>query len=96
MTQRQTPTQEELYAIIASMEALDAGNEIEIDEEDYDDIGDNELYEDDPEYDPIGDAETEYDIEFDGDGQPDEYTEWQDYMGGDEYYDHSENCLGDY
>ncbi len=24
------------------------------------------------------------------DGQPDEYTEWQDYMGGDEYYDHSE------
>ena len=30
------------------------------------------------------------------DGQPDEYTEWQDYYGGDEYYDHSENCLGDY
>ena len=30
------------------------------------------------------------------DGQPDEYTEWQDYMGGDEYYDHSENCLGDW
>jgi hypothetical protein len=26
----------------------------------------------------------------DVDGQPDEYTEWQDYMGGDEYYDHSE------
>ena len=29
------------------------------------------------------------DIEED-DGQPDEYTEWQDYFGGDEYYDHSE------
>ena len=26
----------------------------------------------------------------DYDGQPDEYTEWQDFMGGDEYYDHSE------
>ena len=25
------------------------------------------------------------------DGQPSEYDEWQDYMGGDEYYDHSEN-----
>lgn len=23
------------------------------------------------------------------DGQPDEYTEWQDYMGGDDYYDYS-------
>tara|TARA_R110000824_G_scaffold48118_2_gene136033 strand:- start:3378 stop:3608 length:231 start_codon:yes stop_codon:yes gene_type:complete len=48
-----------------------------------------------PEHDPIGDAETEYDIEYDDepedDGQPSEYEEWQDYMGGDEYYDHSEN-----
>jgi len=45
--------------------------------------------------DPIGDAETEYDIEFEeepeDDGQPSEYEEWQDYFGGDEYYDHSEN-----
>jgi hypothetical protein len=24
------------------------------------------------------------------DGQPDEYTEWQDLYDGDEYYDHSE------
>ena len=31
------------------------------------------------------------DIEED-DGQPSEYDEWQDYMGGDEYYDHSENA----
>ncbi len=49
----------------------------------------------DPEYDPIGDAATEYDIEFEeepeDDGQPSEYEEWQDYFGGDEYYDHSEN-----
>ena len=26
------------------------------------------------------------------DGQPSEYTEWQDYFGGDEHYDHSENA----
>ena len=45
----------------------------------------------DPEHDPIGDAETEYDIEYD-DGQPSEYVEWQDFMGGDEDYDHSENA----
>ena len=48
----------------------------------------------DPEHDPVGDADTDYDIEFDdeeGDGQPSEYEEWQDFMGGDEYYDHSEN-----
>ena len=49
----------------------------------------------DPEHDEIGDAETEYDIEHDDepedDGQPSEYEEWQDYFGGDDYYDHSEN-----
>jgi len=49
----------------------------------------------DPEHDPIGDAETDYDIEFEkddeDDGQPSEYEEWQDYFGGDDYYDHSEN-----
>ena len=31
------------------------------------------------------------DDEPEDDGQPSEYTEWQDYFGGDEYYDHSEN-----
>ena len=36
------------------------------------------------------------DDDYEFDGQPDEYTEWQDYMGGDEYYDHSENCMGDW
>ena len=50
---------------------------------------------DDPEHDELGDAETEYDIEYDDepedDGQPSEYEEWQDFMGGDEHYDHSEN-----
>ena len=42
----------------------------------------------DPEHDPIGDAETEYDIEYD-DGQPSEYVEWQDFMGGDDW-DHGQ------
>jgi len=28
------------------------------------------------------------------DGQPDEAQEWQDHMGGDEYYDHSEASNG--
>ena len=32
-----------------------------------------------------------YDDEPEDDGQPSEYEEWQDYFGGDEYYDHSEN-----
>ena len=57
-----------------------------------DDTGDDPT---DPEHDEVGDADTDYDIEFDDeaedDGQPTEYEEWQDYMGGDDYYDHSEN-----
>jgi len=32
------------------------------------------------------------DDEPEDDGQPSEYEEWQDFMGGDEYYDHSENA----
>ena len=32
------------------------------------------------------------DDDYEDDGQPSEYEEWQDYMGGDEYYDHSENA----
>ena len=35
---------------------------------------------------------TREDDDPEDDGQPSEYTEWQDYMGGDEYYDHSENA----
>ena len=31
------------------------------------------------------------DDEPEDDGQPSEYEEWQDYFGGDDYYDHSEN-----
>ena len=27
---------------------------------------------------------------YEDDGQPDEAQEWADYMGGDDYYDHSE------
>ena len=34
------------------------------------------------------------DIEED-DHQPSEYDEWQDYFGGDEYYDHSESVWGE-
>ena len=48
---------------------------------------------DDPEHDPIGDADTDYDIEYDDDpeddGQPSEYEEWQDFMGGDDW-DHGQ------
>jgi hypothetical protein len=31
----------------------------------------------------------DYADEYEGDGQPDEYTEWQDYMGGDDW-DHGQ------
>ena len=30
-----------------------------------------------------------YDDDYEDDGQPDEYTEWQDYMGGDDW-DHGQ------
>ena len=33
------------------------------------------------------------DDDAEDDGQPSEYDEWQDYMGGDEYYDHSDNSM---
>jgi len=33
--------------------------------------------------------EVDYDCVFEDDGQPDEYTEWQDYMGGDDW-DHGQ------
>ena len=36
---------------------------------------------------------TREDDDPEDDGQPSEYDEWQDYMGGDEYYDHSENSM---
>ena len=36
----------------------------------------------------------EDDIEED-DHQRSEYDEWQDYFGGDEYYDHSESVWGE-
>ena len=40
-----------------------------------------------------GDEDEDKDEEWDeeDDGQPTEYEEWQDFMGGDEYSDHSEN-----
>jgi len=63
---KQTLTQAELDAMVASMDEADFGPEIDIEVVDEDD------YEDD--------------------GQPSEYDEWQDYMGGDDWdqgqYDH--------
>jgi len=35
--------------------------------------------------------EIEIEIVDEWDGQPDEVQEWQDFMGGDEHYDHSES-----
>tara|TARA_Y100000815_G_C13193373_1_gene443847 strand:+ start:338 stop:523 length:186 start_codon:yes stop_codon:yes gene_type:complete len=40
---------------------------------------------------PIDDCDWDWCEDADEyDGQPDEAQEWQDFMGGDEYYDHSE------
>ena len=39
-----------------------------------------------------GVAVEDVDDDPEDDGQPSEYEEWQDYFGGDEYYDHSENA----
>tara|TARA_Y100000310_G_C20147063_1_gene562964 strand:+ start:55 stop:339 length:285 start_codon:yes stop_codon:yes gene_type:complete len=59
------------------LSASDFGPEIEI-----------EIVEDDEH----GDSRFESDEYDEDDGQPDEYTEWQDYMGGDDWdhgqYDH--------
>ena len=63
---KQTLTQAELNAMVASMDEADFGPEIDIE------VVDEDAYEDD--------------------GQPSEYEEWQDYMGGDDWdqgqYDH--------
>lgn len=34
-------------------------------------------------------TDDDFDCEFEDDGQPSEYTEWQDYMGGDDW-DHGQ------
>ncbi len=63
----QNLNQNEIDALVASMEAADFGPEIVIETDD------------------------EYD-DYEDDGQPSEYDEWQDYMGGDDWdhgqYDH--------
>ena len=42
----------------------------------------------------------DYEFEIEDDGQPDEYTEWQDFMGGDDWdqgqYDNDCGCMYDY
>lgn len=54
---------------------------------DLDDIESEDCYDDDSD-------DTEYD------GQPDEYTEWQDYMGGDDWdhgqYEYDNESMGDW
>lgn len=47
----------------------------------YDDYNDD--------YDDYDDYDDDYDDDYESDGQPDEYTEWQDYMGGDDW-DHGQ------
>ena len=41
----------------------------------------------------------DYEFEIEDDGQPDEYTEWQDFMGGDDWdqgqYDNDCDCMYD-
>jgi hypothetical protein len=48
---------------------------------------DENVYEDDDDsyYD-------DYVDDYDDDGQPDEYTEWQDYMGGDDNWRDYDSC----
>ena len=44
-------------------------------------------------------ADDDYEFEIEDDGQPDEYTEWQDFMGGDDWdqgqYDNDCDCMYD-
>ena len=73
----------EIAEMVAAMQDADFGEEIEIEivDEDYDDIDDNELY--------VDDSRDLYDEIYEDDGQPDEYTEWQDVYGGDDW-DHGQ------
>ena len=45
------------------------------------------------------DDDDDYEFEIEDDGQPDEYTEWQDFMGGDDWdqgqYDNDCDCMYD-
>jgi hypothetical protein len=72
---KQTLTQDELNAMVASCEQAEYGPEIviEIVAEEWDD---------------------EYD-EYEDDGQPTEYEEWQDYYDGDDW-DHGQYDCMDY
>ncbi len=51
----------------------------------------NDIFEEDEEDDDYDAPDYEFGVE--DDGQPDEYTEWQDYMGGDDSpYDRESDC----
>lgn len=45
--------------------------------------------------DAFGEDDERYPSDEEFDGQPDEYTEWQDYMGGDDW-DQGQYDMGDY
>lgn len=83
---KQTMTQVELDAMAAEME-VEAANAAATNYVTGDELGG---YDDDDDY--------EFEIE-DIDGQPDEYTEWQDFMGGDDWdqgqYDNDCDCMYD-
>ena len=93
---KQTLTKTELDSMVSTMAELDYGREIMIDiVEEVE--SDNDLDSLEFEYDEWEEVESDdghrelYEDEY-TDGQPDEYTEWQDYMGGDDWdhgqYDH--------
>lgn len=63
------------------------------DEYDYGYFADEQIYDAQREMD---DYEERYlEMMMDDDGQPDEYTEWQDVYGGDDW-DHGQYDMGDY
>ena len=91
---KQTLTQAELDAMAAAMDAADFGPEIEIEIE-YEgfNLSAPDGYESDE--DSLGEQTTNADYE--DDGQPSEYDEWQDLYGGDDsIYEHDCDCMFDY
>ena len=74
-------TQIERADMIAAMEAADCGEEIEIEVDETEENWE-ELESDD------GHLEL-----YEDDGQPDEYTEWQDYYGGDDWDNGQYDCM---
>jgi len=56
-----------------------------------------ELWDDLDDCDTNESIEIEIEDEYEDDGQPSEYDEWQDYYGGDDsFYEHDCDCMFDY